>query len=95
MVLVAGIHYKSLFLQFITQFTLQRSVVVIKFLMSFCLFQDELSMISEEDYTPLMEVFKPIFFSLIDVLLVKARHPPDADYVSWSLGKYNFFVNHT
>ncbi|XP_059166946.1 importin-13-like [Physella acuta] len=49
------------------------------------LLQDELSMISEEDYTPLMEVFKPIFFSLIDVLLVKARHPPDADYVSWSL----------
>uniref|UniRef100_A0A2C9LA12 Importin-13 n=1 Tax=Biomphalaria glabrata TaxID=6526 RepID=A0A2C9LA12_BIOGL len=49
------------------------------------LLQDELGMISEEDFSPLMEVFKPIFFSLIDVLLVKARHPPEADYSSWSL----------
>ncbi|CAL1539957.1 unnamed protein product [Lymnaea stagnalis] len=49
------------------------------------LLQDELSMISEEDFTPLMEVFKPIFFCLIDVLLIKARHPPDAEYMSWSL----------
>ncbi|XP_012939318.1 importin-13 isoform X2 [Aplysia californica] len=49
------------------------------------LLQDELSMISEEDFMPLMEVFKPIFFSLIEVLLIKARFPSDSDYSSWSL----------
>jgi len=49
------------------------------------LLQDELSMISEEDMLPLMDVFKPIFFSLINVLLTKARFPSDSDYASWSL----------
>ncbi|RUS89456.1 hypothetical protein EGW08_002753 [Elysia chlorotica] len=47
--------------------------------------QDELSMISEEDLMPQMEVFKPMFFSLIEVLQRKARFPPDTDYASWSL----------
>ncbi|KAH9499827.1 Importin-13 [Bulinus truncatus] len=55
------------------------------------LLQDELGMISEEDFSPLMEVFKPIFFSLIDVLLIKARHPPEADYTTWSLDEKEKF----
>ena len=54
--------------------------------------QDELSMISEEDMLPLMDVFKPIFFSLINVLLTKARFPSDSDYASWSLGMCVFVV---
>ena len=44
-------------------------------------------MISEEDFVPLNEVFQPIFFSLINVLLAKARYPSDQDLASWSLGK--------
>ncbi|GFS21913.1 importin-13 [Elysia marginata] len=47
--------------------------------------QDELGMISEEDLLPQMEVFKPIFYSLVDVLQRKAKFPPDVDYISWSL----------
>jgi len=43
-------------------------------------------MISEEDFVPLNEVFQPIFFSLIQVLLAKARYPSDQDLASWSLG---------
>ncbi|CAG5128606.1 unnamed protein product [Candidula unifasciata] len=49
------------------------------------LLQDELTNVSEEDLTPLMEVFKPIYFMLIEVLLVKARHPSEAEYATWSL----------
>lgn len=49
-----------------------------------CLFQDEITSLDAERQTLYLQIYRPVYFQLVDVLLQKACFPRDEDYATWS-----------
>lgn len=49
-----------------------------------CLFQDEMTSLDAERQTLYLQIYRPVYFQLVDVLLQKACFPRDEDYATWS-----------
>lgn len=46
--------------------------------------QDEIMSFEVEKRTVYLQVYRPVYFQLVDVLLHKAQFPADQEYASWS-----------
>nr|XP_055058873.1 importin-13 [Misgurnus anguillicaudatus]XP_055058875.1 importin-13 [Misgurnus anguillicaudatus] len=46
--------------------------------------QDEITSLDSERQTLYMQIYRPVYFQLVDVLMQKACFPKDEDYVTWS-----------
>ncbi|XP_067219751.1 importin-13 [Chanodichthys erythropterus] len=46
--------------------------------------QDEITSLDAERQTLYLQIYRPVYFQLVDVLLQKACFPRDEDYASWS-----------
>ncbi|XP_065125019.1 importin-13 [Paramisgurnus dabryanus] len=46
--------------------------------------QDDITSLDAERQTLYMQIYRPVYFQLVDVLLRKACFPKDEDYVTWS-----------
>lgn len=46
--------------------------------------QDEIMSFQVEKRTVYLQVYRPVYFQLVDVLLHKAQFPADQEYASWS-----------
>lgn len=47
-------------------------------------FQDEIMSFESEKQAVYLQVYRPVYFQLVDVLLHKAQFPSDQEYASWS-----------
>ncbi|XP_026854085.2 importin-13 isoform X1 [Electrophorus electricus] len=46
--------------------------------------QDDISSLEMEKQTLYLRIYRPVYFQLVDVLLLKAHFPSEQDYTSWS-----------
>lgn len=46
--------------------------------------QDDILSFEEEKQAVYLQVYRPVYFQLVDVLLYKSHYPPEEDYSSWS-----------
>uniref|UniRef100_H3CQZ3 Importin-13 n=1 Tax=Tetraodon nigroviridis TaxID=99883 RepID=H3CQZ3_TETNG len=46
--------------------------------------QDDILSFEEEKQAAYLQVYRPVYFQLVDVLLYKSHYPPQEDYSSWS-----------
>lgn len=46
--------------------------------------QDDILSFEEEKQAVYLQVYRPVYFQLVDVLLYKSHYPPEEDYASWS-----------
>ncbi|TNM97983.1 hypothetical protein fugu_014229 [Takifugu bimaculatus] len=46
--------------------------------------QDDILSFEEEKQAVYLQVYRPVYFQLVDVLLYKSHYPPEGDYSSWS-----------
>lgn len=56
----------------------------IKVYFSNCFLQDDILSFEEEKQAVYLQVYRPIYFQLVDVLLHKSHYPSQEDYASWS-----------
>lgn len=47
-------------------------------------FQDDIMSFEAEKQAVYLQVYRPVYFQLVDVLLHKAQFPTDEEYASWS-----------
>lgn len=50
----------------------------------FLYFQDDILSFEEEKQAIYLQIYRPIYFSLVDVLLQKSHYPSEEEYNSWS-----------
>lgn len=48
------------------------------------MFQDDIMSFEAEKQAVYLQVYRPVYFQLVDVLLHKAQFPSDEEYASWS-----------
>lgn len=48
------------------------------------LLQDDIMSFEAEKQVMYLQVYRPVYFQLVDVLLHKAQFPSDEEYASWS-----------
>lgn len=53
-------------------------------LFSFLHIQDEIMSFEADKQAVYLQVYRPVYFQLVDVLLHKAQFPSDQEYASWS-----------
>lgn len=53
-------------------------------MLSPCLLQDDIMSFEAEKQAVYLQVYRPVYFQLVDVLLHKAQFPSDEEYASWS-----------
>lgn len=46
--------------------------------------QDDILSFDEDRQAVFLQVYRPVYFQLVDVLLCKCQYPPEEDYSSWS-----------
>lgn len=46
--------------------------------------QDDILSFEEEKQAVYLQLYRPVYFQLVDVLLYKSHYPPQEDYSSWS-----------
>lgn len=46
--------------------------------------QDDILSFEEEKQAAYLQVYRPVYFQLVDVLLYKSHYPPQEDYALWS-----------
>lgn len=51
---------------------------------SFLRVQDEIMSFEADKQAVYLQVYRPVYFQLVDVLLHKAQFPSDQEYASWS-----------
>lgn len=51
---------------------------------SFLAVQDDILSFEEEKQAVYLQVYRPVYFQLVDVLLYKSHYPSQEDYSSWS-----------
>ena len=49
-----------------------------------CVFQDDILSFEEEKQAVYLQVYRPVYFQLVDVLLHKAHFPSEEEYSAWS-----------
>lgn len=49
-----------------------------------CSLQDDIMSFEAEKQAVYLQVYRPVYFQLVDVLLHKAQFPSDEEYASWS-----------
>lgn len=54
------------------------------FLTAFLHVQDDILSFEEEKQAVYLQVYRPVYFQLVDVLLYKSHYPSQEDYSSWS-----------
>lgn len=54
------------------------------FLFVFLHVQDDILSFEEDKQAVYLQVYRPVYFQLVDVLLHKSHYPSQEDYASWS-----------
>lgn len=59
-------------------------IVSVGVMFAFFVFQDDITSLDAERQTLYLQIYRPVYFQLVDVLLQKACFPTDEDYRTWS-----------